>query len=83
MWFIPLIERFGVAELAAQLALPPKNIRRWVDLDSIPAEWFAPISRAAKARGLIEIDLEYLADRAEARRLHRSALKRDVQTEAA
>ncbi len=73
MWFSPLIERWGVAVLAADLGLPTKNVRRWVDLDSIPAEWFAAIARAAAKRGLEGINLEQLAALAEGRRIARRA----------
>jgi len=67
MWFVPLIKRFGLSELARALGLPTKNVSRWVDLDSIPAEWFAPVARAAAARGFHDISVELLAARAEAR----------------
>lgn len=82
MWFIPTIERLGEAKLACALGIPLKNVRRWIDLDSIPAEWFAPIARAALALGQPDISVEFLADQAEARRLHRSALKSGTRSEA-
>lgn len=69
MFFSPLIERWGVAEMAADLGLPTKNVRRWVDLDSIPADWFAAIARSARSRGDREITEKHLAALAEQRRL--------------
>lgn len=72
MFFAPIIERFGIAELAAAVGLPTKNVRRWVDLDSIPAEWFAAVVSAAKARGFRDITADHLARVAERRRLARS-----------
>lgn len=73
MFFKPLIERWGVAALATDLGLPAKNIRRWIDSDSIPAEWFAAIGRRASERGLSDITVEKLADLAERRRVERAA----------
>ena len=73
MFFTPIIDRFdGPAALAALLELPTKNVRRWVDFDSIPAEWFAAVERAAKARGFKEITVRHLAALAEERRLARA-----------
>lgn len=71
MIFRPLIERWGIAELATALALPTKNVRRWWDSDSIPAEWFSAIGRAAEARDFEDITVEHLAELAERRRLER------------
>lgn len=73
MIFVSLIERWGVAELAADLELPTKNVRRWVDSDSIPAEWFAAIGRAAEKRGFSDVTVTTLADLAERRRIQRVA----------
>ena len=75
MWFRPLIAKWGAAELAADLGLPTKNVRRWVDLDSIPAEWFAPIARAAVGRSFREVTVEMLAARAEGRGIAARAAK--------
>lgn len=72
MIFRELIERWGIVELATDLDLPAKNIRRWVDSDSIPAEWFAAVARAAERRGFAEITAETLVDMAERRRLERA-----------
>lgn len=73
MFFKPLIEDWGVAKLAEDLGLPTKNVRRWVDLDSIPADWFAAIARAALKRGRPEITEIYLSALAERRRLTKAA----------
>ncbi|WP_167765263.1 MULTISPECIES: carph-isopro domain-containing protein [unclassified Brevundimonas] len=72
MFFIPIIERFGVTDLAEAIGLPSKNVRRWVDLDSIPAEWFAAVARAARRRGVDGVTVAHLADVAERRRLSRA-----------
>jgi hypothetical protein len=72
MIFASVISRWGVAELAADLGLPTKNVRRWVDNDSIPAEWFAAVARAADVRGHADITVEKLAMLAEERRLRRA-----------
>lgn len=73
MFFAPIIAEWGVAELAADLNLPTKNVRRWVDLDSIPADWFAPIARAAKKAGRPRVTERLLAARAEERRIAKSS----------
>ncbi len=69
MFFKPLIEDWGVAALATDLELPVKNVRRWCDLDSIPADWFAAVARVAPRRGRRHITVKHLADLAERRRL--------------
>lgn len=80
MFFAPIINRFGIATLAEGLGLPAKNIRRWLDLDSIPAEWFSPVVRFAAAAGYPDITHEFLSSRAEARRLSLKAMKaRDAE----
>lgn len=66
MFFTPIIERRGIGRLAAELGLPKKNIRRWVDSDSIPAEWWKPVAARRVAT------LKELADAAEAKRLSRT-----------
>lgn len=71
MFFSPLIEGWGVAVLAADLDLPVKNVRRWIDNDSIPAEWFAPVARAARRRGVKGVTEKSLAAIAEQRRMAR------------
>lgn len=82
MWFTPIILRWrdglkekddGVLSLAADLALPAKNVRRWKDIDSVPADWFAEVARAAARRGFDDITVERLALIAEERRLSKSA----------
>lgn len=79
MTFAQILARWGLVDLATDLGLPVKNVRRWADLGSIPSEWFAAIVRAAEQRGFHEVTLEALADAAEQRRLARSL----AQTEAA
>lgn len=59
--------------MAADLGLPVKNVRSWNHSDSIPAEWFAALARAAPGRGMPEITAEHLADLAERRRKSREA----------
>lgn len=63
MFFTPIIDRRGLAELASDLGLPMKNVRRWIDSDSIPADWWKPIADSGVAT------LDELASAAEARRL--------------
>lgn len=72
MFFAPLIKAWGIAELALALGLPTKNVRRWVDLDSIPADWFAAIERAAAKAGREYVTVAHLADLAEQRRLSKT-----------
>lgn len=69
MTFVDIIKRWGEADLAKDLGLPTKNVRRWVDNGSIPAEWFAAIARAAAHRGDADITADRLAKVAEDRRL--------------
>lgn len=71
MFFKPLIERWKVADMATDLGIPQKNVRRWVDGDSIPADWFSAVVRAAQERGFQDITAEKLAELAEARRIAR------------
>lgn len=73
MFFAPMINDWGIAAMAADLGLPTKNVRRWVDLDSIPADWFAPIARVAAAAGREGITEAHLSALAERRRLSRTA----------
>ncbi len=72
MTFTAIIEAWGIGTLAADLMLPSKNVRRWVDMNSIPADWFAAVARAAKRRGYHGITVRALAEIAEARRLNRA-----------
>lgn len=72
MFFRPIIDLWGVERLAEALTLPRKNVRRWIDHDSIPAEWFAAVARAAALENdpsIRQISVEFLASRAEERRL--------------
>lgn len=83
MFFAPIIETWGLSRLAEDLGLPQKNVRRWVDLDSIPADWFAAISRAARKRGLPHVTEKHLAAIAEARRLAKTSDSPEPQGAAA
>lgn len=44
MYFKPIIDRWGEAKLAESLRLPVKNVRRWVDTDSIPGGWYLRVA---------------------------------------
>jgi|GEM_PF-5058279 len=44
MFFKPIIERRGIAQLATALRIPSKNVRRWVDTDSIPGGWYLRVA---------------------------------------
>lgn len=44
MFFKPIIARWGEAKLAEALKLPVKNVRRWVDTDSIPGGWYLRVA---------------------------------------
>lgn len=69
MTFKDVIARWGRPDLARALGLPTKNIQRWWDFDSIPADWFAPVVRVAVLSGHDDISVELLAQIAEERRL--------------
>lgn len=80
MIFTPIIALWGpgpdddaVKALASDLGLATKNVRRWVDLDTIPVDWFGAVVRAAKARGLDEVTEARLIAIAEGRRLKKEA----------
>lgn len=49
MFFKPIIARWGEAKLADALNLPVKNVRRWIDTDSIPGGWYLRVSRTGIA----------------------------------
>ncbi len=69
-WFTPVIMRWTEARLLARdLGLPAKNVRRWIDLDTIPADRFKGVAEAARVRGFDEITVDLLATIAEDRRL--------------
>lgn len=75
-FFEPFIRRWPtVTEFAEDVGCTESVARQWVRCDSIPAAWFAPVSRAALKRGFCEITLETLAARAEKRRLAREGKK--------
>lgn len=44
MFFKPIIARWGEAKLAETLKLPLKNVRRWVDTDSVPGVWYLRVA---------------------------------------
>lgn len=44
MFFTPIIARWGESKLAEALKLPVKNVRRWVDTDSIPGGWYLRVA---------------------------------------
>jgi len=73
MFFEPLILAWGLRQLAADLGLPVKNVRRWLDADSIPAEWFAPIARLEKRVNGTLVTTGHLSHLAEQRRIARSS----------
>jgi hypothetical protein len=73
-FFTPLIDRWaGLPEFAGDVGCPVKTAREWRRNDSIPAQWFAAVVRAAISRGFREITADHLAVVAERRRLHREA----------
>lgn len=78
MFFKPIIELWsGPAALAEDLEVPAKNVRRWIDSDSIPADWFAAVVRAAQRREFQGVTVDRLAEIAEARRLSKTDASSD------
>jgi hypothetical protein len=76
----------SLASLAGDLGLPVKNVRRWEDIGSIPAEWFVAVEKAAVARGIAGVTIKALANAAHARRLAKlpaEAANDDVASERA
>lgn len=70
MTFSDIITRWpALQDLAGDLGLPVKNVRRWQDIGSIPAEWFVAVQVAAKARGFTDVNIRSLSEAAHARRL--------------
>lgn len=70
MTFSDIITRWDtLQDLAADLCLPVKNVRRWQDIGSIPAEWFVAVEAAAKARGFAAVTTRTLSEAAHDRRL--------------
>lgn len=70
MTFLDIIDRWpSPQDLAADLDLPAKNVRRWVDIGSIPSEWFVAVEKAARNRGFRDINIKALAAAAHERRL--------------
>ena len=76
MFFRPIIARWGEAKLAETLKLPVKNVRRWVDSDSIPGGWYLRVAATGMAT------LEELAAAATAKELASEA-KRQAARRAA
>lgn len=69
MFFTPVIEQLGGPhELGAALGLPAKNVRRWIDLDTIPVDRFREVERAAKRKGVTGVTVQRLVSLAEERR---------------
>lgn len=75
MTYVDLIKAWGLKQMAADLGLPVKNVRRWEDFDSIPADWFVAVAAAAAKTGRHDITVEKLAQMAEAKRLMKAATK--------
>jgi hypothetical protein len=75
MFFQPLIDEWGLAEMAGALCLPVKNIRSWRQMDSIPGDWFVAVAQAARKCGRSHITEKHLAALAAQRRLARNSLK--------
>lgn len=74
MTFHDIIKSWGsLGSLAADLDLPVKNVRRWEDTGSIPADWYLAVVKAAKRRGFNHVTLPALCAAAQERRLARSA----------
>ena len=70
MTFSDIITRWPtLQDLAGDLDLPVKNVRRWQDIGSIPAEWFVSVQSAAKARGFADVTIRTLSEAAHSRRL--------------
>lgn len=71
-FFAPIIDRWGLEKLAEALGLPVKNVRRWSEMDSIPAGWFARVDSV----GLATIaELLETAERKERHLAHKRALR--------
>lgn len=84
MTFTDIIDLWpSVHDLAGDLGLPAKNVRRWIDTSSIPAEWFLAVQGAAAARGFDQVTVETLSEAAHSRRLARMAEASPQHSEAA
>ena len=55
-----------------------KLVQAWKMRDSIPAEWFAAIERAAKDRGLPGVSVDLMARLAEENRLGKETARQDA-----
>ncbi len=76
-FFEPLIRRWPtVTQFAVEVGCDEKVARGWVNIDSIPATWFAAVRRAAVKRGFHDITADSLASLAERRRLAKDAAPR-------
>jgi len=62
-----------VAIFAAEVGTNERTAMSWFQRDSIPADWFAPVARAALARGILGATEFTLAAIAERRRLTKGA----------
>lgn len=69
-----VIGRWGdLTQFAAEVGCKVNVCREWVRTDSIPGPWFAAVSRAARARGWLEVTEAHLAHLAERKRQQRMA----------
>ena len=72
--FVPIIERFGsVPDFARAIGMTVGAAKQARRRDSIPAEWFSAVSRAAVALGLDGINEAILSEIAEQRRIAKLA----------
>lgn len=60
-------DRLG--DFARSVGCAPATANHWRRRDSIPAEWFAAVARAAQAKGFQDVTPDALARRAERKRL--------------
>jgi hypothetical protein len=77
MFFTPIIARWGEKKLAEALSLPVKNVRRWVDTDSVPGGWYLRVAATGIAT------LEELASAGTARDVAAEAGRRVIHRDAA
>lgn len=73
--FIPIIERFGkTPDFARAVGMSVGAAKQARRRDSIPAEWFSAVARAAASQGLDGIDEALLSEIAEQRRLVKASM---------
>lgn len=78
MTFLDIIAKWpSLADLARDVGLPVKNVRRWHDIGSIPAEWFVTVEAAAARRGIGNVNVESLSKAAHDRRLAKVSAAND------